>query len=71
MISTKRTLATVLFIAANAIFGDAQAQSASEKGTGRESTGKHYVLPANKDITQWGWLDPREEPKVFVSSLAF
>ena len=68
MISTQRTLAAVLFIAANAVFGDVQAQIASEKDTGRESTGKHYFLPANKDTAQWGWLDPREKPKVFVDS---
>ncbi|HXM11188.1 MAG TPA: acetamidase/formamidase family protein [Terriglobales bacterium] len=68
MIATQRTLAAALLIAAAAVGEGAQAQIASEKGTTRESTGKHYVLPANKDTTQWGWLDPAEKPKLVVDS---
>jgi len=30
--------------------------------------GKHYVLPANKETVQWGWLDPNEKPKLVVNS---
>ena len=68
MIPAQRTLAAALFIAANAIGEGAQAQIALEIGTGQESTGKHHVLPANKDTAQWGWLDPTEKPKVVVDS---
>jgi hypothetical protein len=68
MISTQRTLAAALLIAAAAVSEGAQAQIASEKGATRESTGKHYVLPANKDTAQWGWLDPAEKPKLVVDS---
>jgi len=68
MISIQRILVAVLLIAANVVCGRAQAQTASEKGAGRESTGKHYVLPANKDTVQWGWLDPMEKPKVVIDS---
>src|SRR5216684_3701127 len=68
MISSQRTLATALLIAASSVCAGAQAQSASEKGAGPKSTGKHYVLPANKDTVQWGWLDPTEKPKVVVDS---
>jgi len=68
MISSQRTLATALLIAASSVCAGAQAQSASEKGAGQKSTGKHYVLPANKDTVQWGWLDPTEKPKVVVDS---
>ena len=68
MISTQRTLVAALMIAAAVIREGAQAQIASEKGTTRESTGKHYVLPANKDTAQWGWLDPAEKPKLVVDS---
>ena len=68
MISIQRILVAVLLIAANVVCGRAQAQTASEKGIGRESTGKHYVLPANKDTVQWGWLDPTEKPKVVIDS---
>ena len=34
----------------------------------REPQGHHYVLPANKDTVQWGWLDPNEKPKLVVNS---
>src|SRR5438034_2863232 len=30
--------------------------------------GKFYVLPATLDTTQWGWLDPKEPPKLVVNS---
>ena len=33
-----------------------------------ESQGKHYILPANKDTVQWGWLDPAEKPKLTINS---
>jgi hypothetical protein len=28
----------------------------------QQPEGKHYVLPADKDTVQWGWLDPNESP---------
>src|SRR5260370_7112924 len=68
MISSQRTLATALLIAASSVCAGAQPQNASEKGAGQKPTGKHYVLPANKDTVQWGWLDPTEKPKVVVDS---
>src|SRR5262244_2855760 len=30
--------------------------------------GKYYVLPATLETTQWGWLDPKESPKLVVNS---
>ncbi len=30
--------------------------------------GKYHVLPATLETTQWGWLDPKEPPKLIVSS---
>jgi acetamidase/formamidase len=30
--------------------------------------GKFYVLPATLETTQWGWLDPKEPPKLVVNS---
>ncbi len=30
--------------------------------------GKYYVLPATLETTQWGWLDPKEPPKLVVNS---
>ena len=31
-------------------------------------TGKHHVLLATLETTQWGWLDPNEKPKLTVNS---
>ena len=67
MISTQRTLTAAVLIAAAVVCEGAQVQIGPEKGIGRES-GKHYVLPANKDTTQWGWLDSTEKPKLVVDS---
>ena len=30
--------------------------------------GKYNVLPATLETTQWGWLDPKEPPKLIVNS---
>ncbi len=30
--------------------------------------GKYHVLPATLETTQWGWLDPKEAPKLVVNS---
>ena len=30
--------------------------------------GKYHVLPATLETSQWGWLDPKEPPKLVVSS---
>src|ERR1700675_3602648 len=30
--------------------------------------GKYHVLPATLETTQWGWLDPKEPPKLVVKS---
>src|SRR5580765_2634368 len=32
------------------------------------SGGKYQVLPATLETTQWGWLDPKEPPKLVVNS---
>ena len=31
-------------------------------------SGKYHVLPATLETTQWGWLDPKEPPKLVVNS---
>ncbi len=33
-----------------------------------DAGGKSHVLRATKETTQWGWLDPKEEPKLTVES---
>lgn len=30
--------------------------------------GRYHVLPATLETTQWGWLDPKEAPKLVVNS---
>ncbi len=30
--------------------------------------GKYHALPATLETTQWGWLDPKERPKLIVNS---
>ena len=69
MLSPHRTLSIVLLISAVSFCAHhAQAQKASEKTPAQKSTGKHYVLPANKDTVQWGWYDATEKPKLVVNS---
>ena len=34
----------------------------------RAAQGKHHTLPATLETVQWGWLDPREKPKLVVES---
>ena len=68
MISLQRTLAAALLIAVGAACAGIQAQSKAVKDAGPQASGKHHILPANKDTVQWGWLDPAEKPKVVVNS---
>src|SRR5262245_58679058 len=50
----------------------ALAQQADEAKRDRVLTvpggGKYHVLPATLETTQWGWLDPKEPPKLIVNS---
>ena len=32
------------------------------------ASGKHHTLSASLDTVQWGWLDPREKPKLTINS---
>lgn len=68
MISSQRTLAAALWLAVAATCAGIQAQSRAAKETGQPASGRHHILPANKDTVQWGWLDPAEKPKVVVNS---
>src|ERR1700674_5871190 len=68
MISAQRRMAAVIMLATGALCSAAQEKTAPEKGAGQGTPGKHYVLPANPETTQWGWLDPAEKPKLVVNS---
>ncbi len=69
MISPQRTMAAVMMLATGALCSAAQEKTAPEKGAAQGTTGKHYVLPANPETTQWGWLDPAEKPKATLCRL--
>ena len=64
MIRTSR-VATAFFILAIAM---PLARPQQKNSPASQPEGKHYVLPANKDTVQWGWLDPAEKPKIIVNS---
>src|ERR1700741_2072738 len=68
MISLQHAVPVALFLAAAAVNAQAQSQNSPAEATQKEQAGKHYVLPANKDTVQWGWLDPSEKPKLTINS---
>src|SRR5712691_13301629 len=58
----------VLLLAAS-LFVQAQKQEKPKRKPGAAAeTGKHHVLAATRETTQWGWLDPNEKPKLTVDS---
>src|SRR5437879_6756887 len=58
----------VLLLAAS-LFVQAQQQEKPKREPGAAAeTGKHPVLAATRETTQWGWLDPNEKPKLTVDS---
>jgi acetamidase/formamidase len=71
--STRRLFAVAAVLAA--IAGGAviaQQQSAARRGSHdwapQVPAGKHHTLAATLDTVQWGWLDPKEAPKLTVNS---
>jgi acetamidase/formamidase len=68
MSSVRKALAFAFLFAACSICTGTRAQTAPEKSSAKPTPGKHYMLPANKDTVQWGWLDPTEKPKLVVDS---
>jgi acetamidase/formamidase len=52
----------------HALFVAAFALSASGAGLAQQKGGKHYTLAATLDTVQWGWLDPKEPPKLRIKS---
>ena len=61
MIPGKRTIVVTAVLAA-LVCGAATAQNAPGKA------GKSHRLPATLDTVQWGWLDPKEPPKLTINS---
>jgi len=46
-----------------------EAQEKKEAGAPQASAApKHHSLPATPETVQWGWLDPKEKPKLTINS---
>src|SRR5215813_5411706 len=74
MLRTRKTLLTalaalVLLLGAGlyAVAQQAMDESKRERALAVPG-GTYYVLPATLDTTQWGWLDPKEPPKLTIAS---
>ena len=61
MFPTQRRTLLAAVLAAFACSAIAQQQPAAKGG-------KHHQLPATLETVQWGWLDPKEPPKLTVDS---
>jgi acetamidase/formamidase len=59
-------LALALVVAAAGLY--ALAQPRSEAGAAEKKDGKRHRLTATLETVQWGWLDPKESPKLTVNS---
>ena len=75
MLRTRKTLLTALAALLVLLLGAgfyAVAQQAMDESKRERAVavpgGTYYVLPATLDTTQWGWLDPKEPPKLTVKS---
>src|SRR6058998_4299420 len=61
MFPTQRRTLLAAVLAAFACSAIAQQQPAAKGG-------KHHTLPATLETVQWGWLDPKEPPKLAINS---
>lgn len=43
-------------------------QAADPQPRAAGTAGKHHTLPATLETVQWGWLDPKEPPKLTIES---
>src|ERR1043165_5969906 len=72
MNTSKRTLFAVALAAALTGGAVIAQQSGPQRGSHdwapKAATGKHYTLAATLDTVQWGWLDPKEPPKLTINS---
>src|SRR5437764_4553996 len=62
-------LAAITLVLAAGLYAVAQQMDESKRArTVPVGGGKYHVLPATLETTQWGWLDPKEPPKLVVNS---
>ena len=63
------TFGAALAVLAVGFYAVAQQTDEAKRDRGvRVPGGTYYVLPATLETTQWGWLDPKEPPKLVVNS---
>ena len=61
-------LATLVLMLAAAFYALAQQSGEAKKSATAAAGGTHHTLAATLDTVQWGWLDPKEPPKLVVDS---
>src|SRR6478672_4034894 len=70
MVNTKRrivtALTTLIVIGSAAFYVLAQPASDPKKSSTPLVMGKRHTLAATLETVQWGWLDPKEPPKLTV-----
>src|SRR5437762_1592 len=59
---------TIAAAALCALLAACASEKGAEKSSGAASGGKHHALAAPKDKVQWGWLDPKEKPRLTIDS---
>jgi acetamidase/formamidase len=71
-ISTRQKVAVTAVLAAlasGAVMGQQQGPTrGSHDWAPKVPQGKHHSLAATLETVQWGWLDPREKPKLVIDS---
>ena len=72
MVNTTRrivtALTTLIVIGSAAFYVLAQPASEAKKSSAPPVMGKRHTLAATLETVQWGWLDPKEPPKLTVDS---
>ena len=69
--STKQILtasAVLVLMLTAALYALAQQPGQPKKGAAAPAIGKRHSLAATLETVQWGWLDPKEPPKLTVDS---
>jgi acetamidase/formamidase len=59
---------TIAAAALCALLAACASEKGAERPSGAASGGKHHSLAAPKDDVQWGWLDPKEKPRLTIDS---
>ncbi len=61
-------LAALVLMLGAAFYALAQQSSDAKKSSAAPAAGKRHALAATLETVQWGWLDPKEPPKLTVDS---